>query len=182
MNYLSLTTLIFSLFLASCASNSNDQNTSAGDTTKQQANTTKEHDSTIVFGQLNGGTPSFVADSTTLKKDWQKFLNSNPEIDSCKLTQIGFIINEENYYLVAHGTLGEEPIRSVIHLDKTEHGCLYKSGLTITCTTTACASETLGCLPLVTSCSPCSNSGKCTKSASNAVAIFASISPDVCSE
>lgn len=41
----------------------------------------------------------------------------------------------------------------------------------LSCTTEDCASEPLGCVPLLTSCTPCKNKGKCTKSISS-VAMF----------
>jgi|GEM_PF-5823302 len=180
-----ITILAVLIALSSCSDSTKqtaDENGSAtttGSTTSEQ----NVNDSTLVIGQLNDGNPSFVADSSILKSDWQHYLNSSLEGSDCHLNHIFFLSNDGKYYLAVAGSQGDLPIRSTLPLTQSPAGCMYVTGLTITCTTNDCASESFGCIPNLTSCTPCSNNGKCTKSISNTpLKIFSSFTATVCPE
>ncbi len=167
--------------LASCG-NSGKNNESETDTTAKSAKLTDDPDQ-VVIAQVTGGNVSFVASEATIKSDWQAFLTNQPDIGACSLTTCAIVMDGSNYILVVHGTQGTENIRSAMPLELSGGGCLFinTNGVSLTCTTTDCASESDGCIPRLTSCTPCSGHGKCTKSVSNITTILPNIAPSTCS-
>lgn len=135
---------------------------------------------TVVIGQVQNSTASFVTDPSVLKSDWQAFLSNNPQIGACTLSAITIVASGPEYYLVAYGTQSTIPLRSILHLEKTPGGCLMAGTYTVTCTTTDCSSESNGCAPQASSCSACSNNGKCTKTITSGIEIFPSVTPGSC--
>lgn len=182
MKNMSSVLLIFSLLFIAC-SNSDSGSSQNNDTSlaSHQQRLFGDDDTAIVIGHVDGDTITFVPDSNTLKSDWQNFLSNNPEIGTCSLTHIQFVTNSgtSEYYLVATGTKGEEVLKSTLLLQLEGTDCLIARA-TLTCTTTDCSSEALGCIPVVLSCNPCSNKGKCTKTISTGVGMFPSIAPSTC--
>lgn len=171
--------LLFSIALIAC-NNNPTENKSA---TNNSATLTSENDSTIVIAEISGGVTTFVADSTTLRNDWQNFISNQPDLSTCELNKIEIIADASSnkYYLVVTGIMNSESLKSTLELEQGGPTCWMVSGFTVTCTTTACSSEQLGCVPQLLACSPCGNVGKCTKTVvNNVVAIFPSIAPSVC--
>ncbi|MFA9214893.1 MAG: hypothetical protein ACEQSR_13795 [Candidatus Methylacidiphilales bacterium] len=173
--------LLFLSALIACNSNSSENKNSEKNALQNSSN-----DSTIVIAELNGGVPSFVADSNTLRNDWQKFISNQAELGSCQLNKIEILAGVDSsgankYYLIVSGTINNENMKSTILLEQGGSNCLVVMGYTLSCTTKACAEEDLGCVPKVTSCSPCNNKGACTKTITNSpTAIFPSVEPSTC--
>lgn len=174
--------LLFSIALIACNNNSTENKTS----TNQSTTLTSENDSTIVIAEISGGVISFVADSTTLRNDWQNFISNQPDLELCQLNKIEILSGVDSsgankFYLIVSGVMNNENMKSTLELEQEGSNCLVVIGYTLTCTTKACASEDLGCVPKVTSCSPCGNKGLCTKTISNSpTAIFPSVVPSTC--
>jgi len=174
--------LLFSIALIGCNNNSTENKT----LTNKSTNLTSENDSTIVIAEISGGVISFVADSTTLRNDWQNFISNQPDLGACELNKIEILAGVDSsgadkYYLIVSGTMNNENMKSTILLEQGGSNCLVVMGYTLSCTTKACAEEDLGCVPKVTSCSPCSNKGACTKTITNSpTAIFPSVAPSTC--
>ena len=179
MKKFALGLITFCVFFICSCNNTNDTSKENTDSTSVSANTLNEND-TIVIGHVSGDTITFTADSNTLRTDWQNFLNNQPEIGTCTLNDIQFFVNSGTYYLTVRGNTETDMLRSTMELQKSPIGCLYICGYKITCTTTDCSSEVMGCMPLNTACTECQNKGKCTKSSSNSVTIFPSIAPSTC--
>ncbi len=173
--------LLFSITLIACNNNQNENKNS----TEKTASLINENDSTIVIAEINNGVITFVADSTSLKNDWQNFITNQPDLGPCQLNQIAIVSDgtaSPKYYLIVTGTMNNELIKSTLELEQGGPICWIVSGFTVTCTTTACSNEQLGCVPQLLACTPCGNIGKCTKTVvNNAVAIFPSIASSVCS-
>jgi hypothetical protein len=137
---------------------------------------TLPEDTTIVIGHQSGDTVTFTADTNTLKSDWQSFLRTIPDFETCSITTIAFYQDGSNVYLMARGTMGTENLKTSIELQQTGGGCLFIStGFTTVCTTTACSDEANGCVPQFTKCTKCANNGKCTKTITSGNLIFPSI-------
>jgi hypothetical protein len=174
--------LLFSIALIACNNNSTE-NKSA---TNNSATLTSENDSTIVIAEISGGVTTFVADSTNLRNDWQNFISNQPDLGTCELNKIQILSGLDSsgankFYLIVSGTMNNENMKSTILLEQVGSNCLVVMGYTLSCTTKAFAEEDLGCVPKVTSCSPCSNKGACTKTITNSpTAIFPSIAPSTC--
>lgn len=171
--------LLFSTALIACSSNSNENKNS-----QRNAVQTSSNDSTIVIAEINNDVASFVADSSTLRNDWQNFINNQTDLGPCELNQIEIFSDSTEgmkYYLVVSGTANQESIKSTLELEQEGSTCLIISGFTVTCTTSACSSEQLGCVPKLLACTPCGNSGKCTKTVSDSpTAIFPSVGTSSC--
>jgi hypothetical protein len=73
-------------------------------------------------------------------------------------------IESGEYYLVFRGATYKSAFHVVV---KNNTQLMARAG--ITCTTSECAEEVLGCIPgpYNTSCTPCKNKGKCTKTVSS---------------
>lgn len=177
--------LLFSVVLFACNNNPKQSNESTDKSASRKTGSTGDEDTTIVIASVTGGVTMFVADPTILKSDWQTFINSQLEPESCTLTKVEIVPNSDAsiYYLVASGTMsGGENMKASIELEQGSPSCLMVSGFTVTCTTSACSSEGTGCVPVLLACNPCSNGGKCTKTVSSSpTAIFPSIATSLCS-
>lgn len=156
--------LLLCLSTNSCGNSGNKSETTNDTITSEPAIAMTENEETIIFATNNGGTITFVVDTNVLLMDWQNYLSSLAEIGPCQLNQVEIILHEDNYYMIATGTKGTDVLKSTIPLQTDETNNLFVTGFTITCTTTECASESFGCIPNTTSCTPCANKGACTKS------------------
>jgi hypothetical protein len=140
----------------------------------------------IFVAHVDGGTTAFLVDTNILKSDWQNYLNTQSGLSGISLSHVEIIYQNNLYYVRAYGTMGSNALASTMNTHTSGSGpvCIIIGGsnqLTITCTTTDCSSEPLGCVPLVTSCSPCSNHGKCTRTTTNNISvIFPNIPPNSC--
>ncbi len=175
-----LTILLFSFVLFACNNGQREANNSSSNSQLLEGS---EADTTIVIATLDSGETSFVVNQNVLKSDWQEFLSNIPEYATCTLNSVEIVSNVDStvYYLVASGTISGENMKSTIELKLEQPSCLYITGLTVTCTTTACSSEGTGCIPVILHCTECGNKGKCTKSVSNSPrAIFSSIEASTC--
>lgn len=140
------------------------------------------NDTTIVIGSYEGSTAAFVADSSTLKSDWQTFIDHIADYQGATLDKIEIINKAPNFYLEVTGYANSKRLRALMPLKLFDETCLYVTGTTITCTTNDCASEEQGCVPWgSTACTKCANDGKCTKTVSNSpTIIFPSIATSTC--
>lgn len=173
--------LLFSTALIACSSNSNENKNS-----QRNAAQTSSNDSTIVIAEINGDLPSFVADSTALRNDWQNFINTQTDVGPCELNKIEILsgadsIGSIKYYLIVSGTTQNENMKSLIELEQGGPTCWIVSGLTVSCNSKACADDLEGCVPDRLRCTPCGNKGECTKTiTSDVFAIFPSLPPSTC--
>lgn len=179
-----LSILLLSVVLIACNNSPNQNNNSKKAESPVLKNT---NDSTIVIAALNGGVPTFVVDTNTLKNDWEQFIINYTEFGACNITRVQIIMNEGGnaYYMVASGTINSsgDNIKSSVELELTPLPltCLMMTSLTISCTTSACSSEQTGCMPYFNACTPCGNGGKCTKVVTDSpTTMFPSISPSTC--
>ena len=172
--------LLFSIILFACNNNPNENKNS----TEKIASLNSENDTSLVIAEINNGIASFVADSTSLKNDWQNFITNQPDLGPCQLNHIAIISDgtaSPKYYLVVSGTMNNEAMKSLMELEQGGPTCWMVSGLTVTCTTKACAEDLEGCVPDRLRCTPCTNLGDCTKTiTSDALSIFSSLTPSVC--
>lgn len=171
--------LLFSVMLIACNNNPKENNKSKD----KSASLTSSNDTTIVIATVNDGVASFVADSSTLRNDWQNFISNLPDLEPCELNHIQIVSDEGStkYYLVVSGTMNNQPLKATIELEQGAPTCLIVSGLTVSCVTTDCSSEP-ECIPFGVTCTPCSNGGKCTKTVtSSPVVIFPSVATGDCS-
>lgn len=171
--------LMLSLAFIACNRNANESTKAA-----PQSESLMDETDGIVFGQVTAGVATLSQDPSTLKSDWEDFINTNTGLGPCTISDVGFIEDNGLYYLVATGSTSSDPIKSALLMEESAGGCLFISGgvITVTCTTTECSSETMGCMPLNTACTPCQNGGACTKSSTNGIStIFPSIATSACS-
>ncbi len=172
-----VTILLFSIILIACNNNSNPKENNKSQ--EKSASLTNEDDTVIVIASINGGVPTFVADPNVLQSDWQNFITNQLDLGPCTLNHIEIIsdgLAAPKYYLVVSGTMNSQPMKASIELEQGGPTCYMVSGLTVTCTTSDCASEKDGCVPTLLMCTPCSGTGKCTKTVSDRPsAIFPSI-------
>jgi hypothetical protein len=141
---------------------------------------------TIVIGNVSPGDTTFVPDSNVIRSNIQSYVRANID-QSITFNHVQIIYNTSlaEYFLTASGTNGSNyPVRTAIQLTNVTLGnqtqCLLVSGLTTTCTTSSCASEGTGCVPVLAHCTACGNGGKCTKSVSTGLDLFFSITPSSC--
>jgi hypothetical protein len=171
--------LLFSVALIACNSSPKEVEDS-----KSESEELTSNDTTIVIASGEGSNLAFVADSTTLRNDWQNFMSHQPDVDNCQLNHIALSYNSESgkYFLITSGTLNSEDMRAMIELRDGGGGCLMLSGWTLTCTATGqCANDPEGCLPAGSFCTKCTLPGTCTKSISDSpTAIFSSIETGGC--
>jgi hypothetical protein len=173
------TIVIFLLSVIVIACNNNPKENSKSNDKSESL--TSSSDTIIVIGTLHEGVASFVADSTVLRTDWEKFITAN--INPCKLNHIEILPNEDRtkYYLVVSGTMESDMMKASIELKQSDTTCLMLYSYTTSCVSSDCSSEAIGCVPLGMACTPCSNKGKCTKTVSNSPTdIFISVTPSNC--
>ena len=119
---------------------------------------------TTPVGVIEDGKAVMTLDKESVLSIYNANLLSASKIDG-QFTDVGIEDRETEegiqYYLVFRG----ERYISSFAIEVQEQQLLALAG--ISCTTSDCASELGGCVPAVTSCTPCSNQGKCTKTISN---------------
>lgn len=119
---------------------------------------------TSVVGKLENGKPVITVDKLKMIEIYNANLLRYSGIKA-QFTQVEIVKNpsedhaEEPYFLVFKGAAYSSSF--VV----TEHDSQLKAIAGISCTTSACAEEDLGCTPKATgwACRPCANKGKCTK-------------------
>lgn len=118
----------------------------------------------LPIAQLENGTPVFTVNTNDILTSFTETIKEVSNIQD-NFT-IATIINYESRYLLI---LKGNTYKSAFKLDNIE-GKLAPVDMTITCTTSACASEQFGCIPtndMTPTCTPCGNGGGCTKTTSN---------------
>lgn len=116
--------------------------------------------SQLLVGKLEKDQPVLTADKTklisSLNKSLTKLTGNVVSFNSVSISKI-----QNNYYLIFKGGTTKSAFSVEVEGEN-----LYANPITITCTTTDCASEEFGCLPSGTRCTECANKGKCTKTIS----------------
>lgn len=146
--------LFFSLFLLSCQSNS----------AKAQ----------MLVGKIDNSVAIITANKTTLLTNFSNNLLRLSGING-NFTDATIVKDGSNYYLVFTGVQFKSSLllKLMPSSDNTTM-LVYEDdgggGGHVTCTTSECAAEPRGCVPAPVglACTPCANSGKCTKTVSSA--------------
>ena len=122
----------------------------------------KPSNAQLLVGKIENGNLVLTKDKSTLLIAFNNNLLKASAIDG-KFTEVYIQSNSENnYFLVFKG----DKYRSTF-LAQINEGYIYIHAPGTSCTTSECASELNGCIPILTACSPCKNKGKCTKTVSD---------------
>ncbi len=122
----------------------------------------KSSNGQLVVGKLEGGKAILTIDKSKLLAAYNTNLLKQSNIDG-KFTEVSIKCNESNlYFLVFQGGSFKSTF-SVVE----RQGILSALDGT-SCTTSDCATDPTGCVPVGNSCTACSNKGKCTKTISSA--------------
>lgn len=121
--------------------------------------------SQLLVGKLENGQPVLTADKakliSSLNTSLTKITGAATNFNSVSITKV-----QNYYYLIFKGGTTKSAFSIEVEGEK-----LYANPISITCTTSDCASEELGCLPSGTRCTECANKGKCTKTISDGALI-----------
>ena len=121
--------------------------------------------SQLLVGKLENGQPTLTAKKakllTSLNTNLPKASGINGNFNDVTIVKI-----QDNYFLTFKG----EKYKSTFSI-QVQGVDMYVQPVTVTCTTSDCADEELGCIPSGTKCTACGNKGKCTKTISNGALI-----------
>lgn len=112
----------------------------------------------LAVGRLENGQPVFTKDKAPLFTNLTRNLAKagiNGTFNEVSIKEV-----KGTYYLIFTGNM--KAAFSIV-----AKGAELFAETNITCTTTECASDPEGCLPVVTYCTECTNKGKCAKTVSN---------------
>jgi hypothetical protein len=113
--------------------------------------------SQLLIGKIENEKPVLTSDKQKLISSLNKNLLKAAGI-AANFTSVSILTNEKKEcFLVFKGANN----RATFEVQNRD-GNLYAE-VSVTCTTSDCASEELGCIPSGTRCLPCANGGKCTK-------------------
>ena len=113
----------------------------------------------LLIGTIENDKPILSLDNTKLLSNYNTNLLKASGIDG-KFTNVSIKCFENKYYLVFEGS----NCKSTFSVNLEEANLFVNDNTS--CTTTDCSSEPLGCVPVLTACTACSNKGKCTKTIS----------------
>lgn len=118
-----------------------------------------------IIGKVDNNVSQLTADKNVLLKNFNRNLLAASNIKG-DFTDVSIVNHENNYYLVFKGATYKSTLQLSTQTDATNATLLTVQSATISCTTSDCVSESFGCIPNNTSCTPCANKGKCTKTVS----------------
>lgn len=111
----------------------------------------------LLIGNLVNDIPVLTVEKAGLLSAYNANLLKASNIDG-QFSDVTIQVNgKKEYYLVFTG----KKFKSTFSVELTNGELRALSS--ISCTTSECSAEPLGCVPLSTACSKCGNGGKCTK-------------------
>jgi len=171
--------LALAFLLNACSSDQDDSKLNEENTAKSKLPAIENNWKEI--GYLKDGMPILTIDKTQALKTFSENMKKFANIDE-NYTDVYIVNDGEDYNLVFKGKEYRSSfyVKTVASTSATTVSPILVAGPRITCTTSDCSSEPTGCavkydndntgLPY---CSPCSNEGKCTKTAiSSDLALF----------